>query len=101
MYLNIAQNIGFYSTLTTGWAGVVGNGFFQFRVNPSSRDLPEFENNLPIFPATLAAFPCSKFGGFVILFSYIVDFFSDVKRVQYRTRIRVTSFPLLFYYFCS
>ena len=36
------------------------------------------------FPVTLAAFPRYKFGRFVILCFANLDFFSDIKMVQYR-----------------
>ena len=80
----------FYSTLTH-MAGVVGNVFFQYPWEPV------FTVTCQIFFTILhynfwqllGHFPAQNLADLFILFFAYFNFFSDIKRVQYRTRINV------------
>ena len=55
-----------------------GQFFFQFRASPLGSDLPEFFYIWGIFS-------CNFYAATRILFIAYLNFFSDIKRVQYRT----------------
>ena len=64
----------------------MGNFSFRFRASPFLQGFIRIVNTLANFlPATFAAIPSSRISGFAVLFFASFDFFSDIKRVQYRT----------------
>ena len=61
-------------------------------------DMPEFKW---IYSATFAVFPCTRFGGFVILFLAYFDFSLILKGYNIGQYPAVPKFPILLFYLTS